>query len=437
MNGTVRGLRARLLGGDGPADGSLEPIEAGLEADETVYHRLQGTTDLALTRDGETSRLAGLAGGDPVALVTDRQVILAVETEDGPIAVPYTDVGKVDAEEGFLRSQLVLKSWQHGTFELAVADAEALGDAISYISAAVECWQYATSKLEAASAELPAVTDHFEAGRLGEGRTAREAVRENLARAAETLEDSPIEPSPALEAETAALRRKLHKAEVRARLTRANTLVTEAKHGTDARAYAVAADRLWEARDQLENARMLAREADIEEPAVIEAGLETVETRLEGLRVQPLALAKQARERADATDQLPVRIDALEEALAHYQDVLSAGWGTDIEFAGTEEHVRFQIEIVVGELVVARRSSADQCVEDADCARDDGDLAAARAALADAESHLEEAIQLASEFRTGDREALVDHLSEIRTDSPTGIDVDDLDQDRSAGGVYD
>lgn len=420
MTTPVRGLSSALLpgGSDGDAADLEEAIESQLAPDEAVRHTLQGSGDLVLERDGEEDHLAGPDGADPVVLVTDQHVIFTVESgpDDTIISVPYTEVGKVDVDDGFLRTTLVVKSWHEGTFRLRVSSGEDLSAAVSYISGAVECWQFATSKLEAARRKTGDVGEHFEEGRLGRGRRTREEVRELLDRARDAVDATDIEAVPSLLAEIEDLREHLHRTEVESRLSRANTLVTEAKYQTDAQAYAGAAEHLWLARDHLENARMLARKAEMAEPAVIEEGLETIERRLEAVRVQPTALAKQARERAERTGDLDVRIDALAVALDHYQDALTAAWGTDFEFAGDEAFIRFQIEVVVDDLIDARCARADEHLAAAADRRGAGETAPARNEVESAISHLEEAAALAAEFRAGDPDALEARIEKIRAD---------------------
>lgn len=424
MTTPVRGLSSALLPGGSEKDVAdlEEAIESQLAPAEEVRHALQGSGKLRKQHEGEEDRLAGPDGADPAVLVTDQHVIYTVEAgeDDTIISVPYTEIGKVDVDDGFLRTTLVVKSWHEGTFRLRVSSGEELSAAVSYISAAVECWQFATSKLEAARRKTDDVADHFEDGRLGRARTAREEARALLDRAREAVEAADVTNVPTLVAEIDEVRAQLHRMEVEARLARANTLVSEAKHQTDARVYAGAAEGLWEARDQLENARMVARKAEMAEPPVIEAGLETIERRLHGVRVQPTALAKQARERAERTEDLDVRIENLEASLEHYQDALTAAWGTDFEFAADEAFLRFQIEVVVDDIITARRERADEYLETAAEHRAGDETAPARNAVESAIAHLEAAADLAAEFRAGDQAALEADIAELRADAPVG-----------------
>lgn len=424
MTTPVRGLSSTLLPGGSDEDVAdlEEAIESQLAPAEEVRHALQGSGKLVRESEDEEDRLAGPDGADPAVLVTDQHVIYTVEAgeDDTIISVPYTEIGKVDVDDGFLRTTLVVKSWQEGTFRLRVSAGDELSDAVSYIGEAVECWQFATSKLEAARRKTDDVSDHFENGRLGRARTGREDARDLLDRARDAVEAADVTNVPTLAAEIDEVRAQLHWMEVEARLARANTLVTEAKYQTDTRAYAGAAERLWKARDQLENARMVARKAEMAEPAVIEAGLETIERRLEGLRVQPTALAKQARERAERTEDLDVRIETLVASLEHYQDALTAAWGTDFEFAADEAFLRFQIEVVVDDIITARRERADEYLEAAAEYRAEGDTASARTAVESAIAHLEAAADLAAEFRAGDQAALESDIEELRADTPVG-----------------
>lgn len=403
---------------DGATDGAkkqaMEAVEAELDADESIRRQLIGKGKLRQETAEGTNKYPGIGGAKPHVFVTDDQLIFAVDAgEEFVISVPYLDISRIESESGLLKSKLAVKSWHDGSFRLTVKDSQAAAKATEYISTAVECWQYTTSMLDRAKEHCEQLQACYEDGRFGDGRTARQRVHQKLEKAQSTLEKADIEASSRLQAAVDEARRDLHRTEIDARLVRANTLVTEAKHQSDSRAYADAAASLWEARDHLETARMLARQADMDEPPIIERGLETINGRIECLRVQPLTMAKQTRERAERTETLTVRIDQLEAALEHYQDALTAGWGTDFEFEGSEEHVRFQIEIVVGHIIKARQEYADRLRERASEQAQAGKFDAASETLGDAMCVLDRASDFANEFRSGDPDEISVRLESL------------------------
>lgn len=403
-------LRARFSKASPPSRTDIrEEFEQYFTADETVKYGL-APSKLVHEHDEDTDSGPVSDEGKPLIVVTDQKILGAVGSPDDEWvgAVPYTDVRSVDVEDGLLRSTLTVDVWADGTYRAEGSDSDSFARAATYMREATHCWHYTLKKRQAATERMPELSDHLEAGRLGEVRETRETIRKKLDDARLTLEEADIEPIPVLLDRLDETRRELHRTEIYARLTRATTLLTRAGHLADSGAYTDAYQRYWDARDLLENARMLARQADIEEPAVIEGHLDEIEIHLENLRILPLALAKQAHERAEKTETLDVRIEAFEEAFEHYRDALTAGWGTNYEFAGDTEYIRFQIEWVVANLVTGHYELAEQYIERGNEYRDGGDIMGAWQSYEQATEHVEEGKQLAREFRTSNPDEFAD-----------------------------
>lgn len=406
MTDRFEAFRSRFSGASPPSEAELrQAFEPHLAVGESVKHRL-APSKLVCEDDEETQVDIVAEDGTALIVVTDQKILFTIVSPDDEwiLDVPYTDVRNVDVKTGLLRSTLVVDSWTTGTCRVRTSDSDSLTEAVTYIREATHCWQSVLKKIQAATERLSALSDHLEDGRLGEVHETREKIRAKLDQANAAVEDAEIESIPVLVDRIAETRAELHRTEIYARLTRATTLMTEAQHMTDSRAYTGAYQRYWDARDHLENARMLARQVDIEEPAVIDGHLEEIETHIENLRVRPLALAKQARERAETTEKLDVRIEALEQAFEHYRDALTAGWGTDYEFAGEKDHIRMQIELVVRTLVGTHREMAEQCIRRGDGYRANGDIMSAWRAYEQAADHVEDGKQLAREFHASNPE---------------------------------
>lgn len=390
-----------------------EALGPCLDEEETIHHQLSGSSGLVHDHDGETGTVGN--ADEVLLVVTDQKLLFAVASEEGDVVeVAYTDLRGIAVEDGLRKSTVTVDVWAGGSYRFKTGESDTLHEAVGYVRQAVDCWQYAETKAENATELLSEFGEHFEDGRLAAARETRQDVLEKLRQARARIDQSDIEAIPALTDRLKDVAEQLHRTGMRARLVRAKTLMTEAKHQTAAGAYTGAYERYWDARDHLENARMLARDHDIEQSSVVEAGLERVETRLETLRVRPLALAKQAKERAEGTERLDTRIEALETAFQHYRDALTAGWGTDYEFAGSKEQIRFQTAVTTSELIEARCALAENHIAAGDDALEAENKQRARRAYEQAADQLEEAQQLSREFRSGDSETITDLIHSLQ-----------------------
>lgn len=406
-------LRARLSRDSSHAgaasDAVVTALDGRIEADEPVLYRLPGKGDLSQTHDGETRTVTLSSAGEAMVVVTDRRLLFVVaDPDDQRVAeVPYLDLKDVNAADGLLKSRLTVAVWNEGEYSIRTAGGDTLGAAVGYLREVSTCWQQVVAAVEDAAERTEDLGEALEAGELEAARDAREAATAKLDRAAGKLDEFDHEPPAPLVDRVEQARADLAQTQIRGHFARAKTLMTEAQAQTDAGAYTGAFRSYWHARDHLETALSTARKADISKPAAIESKLDTIETRLDHLRVRPTALAQQAVERAEGTDKLDVEVEAWQEAFEHYRDALTAGWGTDIEFAGDTRDIRFQTEVVVANLIDARRRLATQYEEAADATEEPEPL------YDDALDQLETARELAGEFRSGDAERIAAHIDRV------------------------
>jgi hypothetical protein len=411
--GTAK-LRARLSPGSQSrevSDAVVAALDGRIEADEPILYRLPGKDDLHHERDGESRTIAIPTDGEARAIVTDRRLlfVLANETDQTIVEISHLDLKDVDANDGLLRSKLTVAAWNDGSYSLRTAGGDTLGAAVGYLRDAGTCWQQVVAALDDADERTAELGEALEAGELEAAREAREAATAKLDRAATKLDEFAHEPPAPLSDRLAEARTDLAQTQIRGHFARAKTLMTEAQAQTDAGAYTGAFRSYWHARDHLETALSTARQADISKPAAIDSKLDTIETRLDHLRVRPTALAQQAVERAEGTDKLDVAVEAWQEAFEHYRDALTAGWGTDIEFAGDTRDIRFQTEVIIANLIDARWRLAAQYEDEADEAEGERATELYDEALA----QLEAAQDLASEFRSGDPDRIESHVERV------------------------
>lgn len=403
-------IREKLTPGGAASDAEesvVDALDGYLDSDEQIKYRLPGKGGVVREKDGQTEETTVPGNGTALALVTDRRLVFVVASaeQSSRIPVTYTEIKNVDADDGLLRSKLTVEVWGDGEYRFKIADSSDLGAAVQYLQQSSQCWDRVIAALEDAHERSAEMGEQIESGNLEAAREKREAATAKIDRAREYLARFDIEPPAVLRAKIDETERERDRTEVRTRIARAETLITEATHHTETREYTQAYQNFWYARDHLETAGSIARNGDISEPAEISTKLETIENRLSHLEVRPRALAQQACERAEGTDKLAVEVEAWQEAFEHYRDALTAGWGTELEFSGDVDTLRVRIETVVETLIERRRDLADRLESEGDEHRK-RDPDTARERYDEALAQLEAALQLAREFRSGDPDAL-------------------------------
>jgi hypothetical protein len=196
-------------------------------------------------------------------------------------------------------------------------------------------------------------------------------------------------------------------------VNRAEILIRQGRNQTDSRAYTGAYASYTRAREHLETALMAAIEHGFD-VVDIQTRIDDVANRIDSLRVRPIALAHQARERAQKTDHTDIAVQAWQDALDHYRDALTAGWGTDFDFSGNVEELPARIESTVEQLLAARRRFARELLVDGISYRDAGDLETGVERCTMADTQLDTAAQLAREYRSGDPAAIREQKVETK-----------------------
>lgn len=409
MSLTRTTLREKLSpGGAGdPDEAVVDALDGYIEADEQINYRLPGKGAVVREEDGQTHETTVPGNGTASAVVTDRRLVFVVASAEqaSRTTISYTEIKSIDAKDGLLRSKLTVEVWGAGEYRLKIADSSELAAAARYLRESSECWDRVIATLDDVHERAAEMGERIEAGESKAAREKREAATAKLRKAREYLTRFDIDSPPALRAKIEAAARERDRTDIRTRISRAETLITEATHHTETREYTQAYQKFWYARDHLETAQSVARESAVPEPPEIDTKLGTVENRLSHLEVRPRALAQQACERAEGTDKLPVEVGAWQSAFEHYRDALTAGWGTDIDFSGDVERLRSRIETVVATLIERRRDLAEELEREGDeHRRSNPDTARER--YDEAIDQLEAALGLAREFRSGDPAAL-------------------------------
>ncbi len=116
------------------------PVRAYLGADEAVEAAFSNARVGVTKRDGDgTERVEPGAEYGSLAVLTDRRVCFLVGRADGDdvTAVPYVEFETVAVRTGTLTRSFVVETVAGATWEFTVREANALDDALSYLSSAV------------------------------------------------------------------------------------------------------------------------------------------------------------------------------------------------------------------------------------------------------------------------------------------------------------
>jgi tetratricopeptide (TPR) repeat protein len=395
-----------LLSGGNTAGQSVEEIErvrdSHLEADEDLQYQLPGKDVLSHEQAEETEDIGVAGETDSVGVVTNRKLLFVLTSaeETEVIELPHADIRGVETTGGLLKTVLVVEVWDAGRYRFRLSSDDSLAEAVEYIRHASDCWQFADALLDELDVLTRKLGDHIEAGRLDEAETVLGEAQTTIAELRERIEADGFEAAIGPRVDEA--ERKLYRTRMRAHIARAKTLVAEARHQTDATDYNGAYQRYDRAGTHLELSLSIAEKQGFDEPTVARSELETIESRMRNLEVRPMALGRQATERARGTDHADVAVEAWEEALEHYRDALTAGWGTPFEGSAGTDEIRFLVEGAVGNLIEARREYAAELETQGDNDSEGGRNELARNRYERALEQLAAARDLAREFRSGD-----------------------------------
>lgn len=402
-------------GGATAEEASTDALAAHLAADEIVVFRLAGTGVLAFEGEDGTEELSATSGGRPKAVVTDRRVYFVVESADDAEVdeVPYRNVREVTAHDGLLRSRLVVRVWDRGTYRLKTHRHEPVAEAGEFVERATRVWQRVLAAVENAREEITALGKRVENGDEAGAAEARRAARQELATAARRVKDGPVELQDALAERITDVQTELRRTRVRAHVKCGTELADEAATLTAEQAWDEAEAVLHDARDHLTTAREVARAADFRSADAIEAEIDRLEERAAGLAEQPRAAGDEARSTARAAEKPEEAVPAWASALDHYRTALRFDWGGRVGVERDTGALRARVEEAAANLIASRQDLAAKLVEIADDARE-ADPSAAADRLEVACSQLAAAESLAREYRAGDAEAVAADLADVR-----------------------
>jgi len=392
------GILSRVLSElNGGAKSAAQVIESNTEAGEEVVCRLIGTGPLVVEHDDEATH--GSTESEAFVAVTDRRLVMAVETDGETECVDFqfTAIRRVELSGRVVRPKLELRLWDGTTYRLPVKRTQGLGAELSYLEAAIECWQRVGSMFTNAEQAIDELERAIVDGNLKDAFDSREKSRQKLAQAADVLAETEVETAP-LERRIEALEAARHRSEIRARTSLATRLVTEGDQQTRDGEYERAYRSYWRARDQLENAAAIARENELSEPATIREEIDRIEHHLEHLSVRPLGLAKQAHERARLTGHAEEAVENWEAAHEHYRDALEVGWGADLGFRGETEAIRDVLVRVVRNRMWAYTWYVSELETEGDRLRENDEYPQAKRAYEEALARCGEAFEFAREY---------------------------------------
>lgn len=409
-------LRSRLLGEDRPTKQRMvEALESRLEETEDVEYQLTSGGKLTHEEPGGDTYEKGGDGGTLLA-VTDRKLVFVIDTRSGleTADIPYTDLKDITADSGILRTTLSVRVWGRGTYSFRPSQRDRAQRVDEFATDGSRAWQRVVAALQDARQHISTIETYVSEGRMDDARDAQRSAESNLLTAKNRIEDAQRTFQIPLEERYERVETELARTWMAARFDRGQALLEEATDSLTTDQYDDTAATLQRAREHFERALAVAIERDFAPVSEIQSVLSDLQDRLETLQSRPLDLAERSRERAQTADSPALAVVVWEEALSHYRDALTAGWGTPVDFDGETDALRLQIEWVVANIVRERRWLAANLEAEADAHRAAGNAQQARDHYRGAAEQVAMARRLATQYRAGDADALATRLDELR-----------------------
>jgi len=350
-----------------------------------------------------------------VAAATDERVLLVVggnadgESRNRRVSLPYTEIRSVEANHGMLKNRLTVTARTSDRYHFWVGGRTDIDDVVAYIERAISHWVALGRRLEKAREHLSAV----ESG-IGEGDRGQTDMV--FSRIDELLEEARAVARQFADGE-GTMHRRIAQVETQRSLTekralraRAERLVDEAEAARAEDELATAVEAYEQALDAYNRIMEMNDGFDSVEVEAVESEAEGVRRAIASLRIQPTVRAtdtSQAAVEADADD-----VDTWESALEECHEALVLVHRHGNTFQGDPEVLRFQVEWAAGNLIEAHRIRAADAEKRGDERRHD-DPEAARETCERARSHLEDALAVAREFRSGDPAAIEADLNRM------------------------
>jgi len=395
-----------LLGGllsRGPPRQTVDEFETAanqrLMPDEQVKHRLPARSTVAHRPNGEREAL-GTDGS--LAVVTDHRVLFVVDGGKTVVDLPHTDISHASLDSGLFSTALAVEGTEGNSYRTRPTDGDAAA-AVDYIERASNCWQFVETLLAELEGHAARVQTAIEQRAFDRAEAVLEEARETTAELGERVTEAGLESALGDRVDTAVENLQRTRIWTRHELAHERLSEAEPRHLDGEVDYAGAYERYERAYEQLSTARAIARAHDIDATGV-ERTREQLEQRVEFLARQPVALAKQATERALGTDDPAVKAETMQSALEHYHDALAVGWGTALDRPYSREELRFRVALFAQGLVDARRAYATRLEAAGDALAEEGDDEGARDRYRAAVEQLDAAVDTACEFRVPDPE---------------------------------
>ena len=379
--------------------------------DEALATRLEPTEQVAyrLTSDGgvvhELHDETRERGGGTLCAVTDRKLVFVVDAGSGieTADVPYEELTNVEVKSGFLRTNLAVQVWGHGTLRFNPDDSSTAEAVVRFVTDAIDWWQNAVAALQDAKQHGTELTRHIEAENREAAADARRSVSENLTAAKDAADAANGVVKTPIEERIARVEVELARARMEVHFDRGRALAPTAFNLAMAARYDEAQESLERARRHVDTAFEIAQERGFSDRNRVRSLRNFLEEEAEELGSKPLERAEQAlaRAREAAGDHNSLR--EWEHALSCYRDALTAGWGTDT-YEGDTDSLRMEIEWLVAQVIDYRRSLADRYEAEGNTfeALDAHTVTLDRYESACA--HLATAARLAAEYQAGNAE---------------------------------
>jgi tetratricopeptide (TPR) repeat protein len=391
-----------------------DPLVSYLTDSEQPQYVLRNkSAGVEIDRGDDTERLAPAGDYQALAVVTDVRVLFVVGTADGDHSRAFDLASVVESRaesDGLLSSALVVETVEGDRWRFRCR-----GD-LSAVAASVDdagqTWANARRLLEDAAAAIDTGRDRLGDGAFDAAAAAIDDVDGRLRTARERVAGLGPGAAAAIDERAAPIRSEL------ADLRREIAAATGGHHHAEAQR-AWAAHEFEQAADHYETAAAAYRraiETDATEPAA-----EPLRRRLRGLagereilRVAPMATARTARDRAQATDDLEEAAANWETALRCYREAVSLDWGgSDRAFVIDRDRAREQAVAACEEAIDTRLAASREWQTAGDGIAGEGRRTQARQAYQRAHEHAQRAGEIARELEPDRIEAVEDRLATV------------------------
>ncbi|MCU4800500.1 hypothetical protein OB920_08970 [Halobacteria archaeon HArc-gm2] len=329
-------------------------FESSLADAEAVQYVLASAAGIEQTTADRTTTIEPGPDTAAYAVVSNRRVyfLLGDDLAEPELTVDMEQISNVELRNALLSTTLVF-STTTGTVRFVPADTETAEVVVSYVSRVGTAWADLFEALEKAHRSLASVESAIKAGEDPESAIQQTRTRLSNAHHCATHHDDA--PTELMRDQIQPVEDRLEQLRYGSRLDRADGLIDDARRAQRSGAFEDGVAAVVEATDVIRDVASVLH--DVDAPGLSDRLTSQANT-LDTIAQALLNEAERACHRALQAADDAAAIAAWQEALDRYREAAAAGW--DGPAGASQEALRFQLTWVVGNLVDALVSRADE-----------------------------------------------------------------------------